>query len=487
MGERVCFTKLSNGLTVHLIPKEDYYETYGIITAKFGSVDTRILVNGVEKQYPAGIAHFLEHKLFEDEKGQDFLKRFVQLGSESNAFTSFTKTSYLFSTTSKVTENIQLLLEMVSKASFTEKTISKEREIIQQEIGMYQDSPDYQLFFGALEQLYPATSLADDIAGTKESIANITTENLHENFDLFYHPSQMHLLVIGNFDVDSVCQVLKDYEKETPRQSIKLERIPVEKNEVVLNQSSRMNVAIPKLAIAIRGNDLIQKEETFRYKLMLKLLFSMMFGWTSQRFQSLYEAGKIDNSLTLEVEVEELLNQSSRMNVAIPKLAIAIRGNDLIQKEETFRYKLMLKLLFSMMFGWTSQRFQSLYEAGKIDNSLTLEVEVEELFHFVILTMDTQEPVSVSHQFRKSIRQFEKDPDVNQEHLDTIKSEMFGDFLQGLNSLEYSATQFEYFSNGSTSYDLPKILQSISLQDIIRLGHQFIDQAEMIDYMIFSK
>jgi len=414
VGERVCFTKLSNGLTVHLIPKEDYYETYGIITAKFGSVDTRILVNGVEKKYPAGIAHFLEHKLFEDEKGQDFLKRFVQLGSESNAFTSFTKTSYLFSTTSKVTENIQLLLEMVSKASFTEKTISKEREIIQQEIGMYQDSPDYQLFFGALEQLYPATSLADDIAGTKESIANITTENLHENFDLFYHPSQMHLLVIGNFDVDSVCQVLKDYEKETPRQSIKLERIPVEKNEVVLNQSSRMNVAIPKLAIAIRGNDLIQKEETFRYKLMLKLLFSMMFGWTSQRFQSLYEAGKIDNSLTLEVEVEEL-------------------------------------------------------------------------FHFVILTMDTQEPVSVSHQFRKAIRQFEKDPDVNQEHLDTIKSEMFGDFLQGLNSLEYSATQFEYFSDGSTSYDLPKILQSISLQDIIRLGHQFIDQAEMIDYMIFSK
>ena len=405
---------MSNGLTVHLIPKEDYYETYGIITAKFGSVDTRILVNGVEKKYPAGIAHFLEHKLFEDEKGQDFLKRFVQLGSESNAFTSFTKTSYLFSTTSKVTENIQLLLEMVSKASFTEKTISKEREIIQQEIGMYQDSPDYQLFFGALEQLYPATSLADDIAGTKESIANITTENLHENFDLFYHPSQMHLLVIGNFDVDSVCQVLKDYEKETPRQSIKLERIPVEKNEVVLNQSSRMNVAIPKLAIAIRGNDLIQQEETFRYKLILKLLFSMMFGWTSQRFQSLYEAGKIDNSLTLEVEVEEL-------------------------------------------------------------------------FHFVILTMDTQEPVSVSHQFRKAIRQFEKDPDVNQEHLDTIKSEMFGDFLQGLNSLEYSATQFEYFSDGSTSYDLPKILQSISLQDIIRLGHQFIDRAEMIDYMIFSK
>ena len=408
VGEQVYFTRLSNGLTIHLIPKEDYYETYGIITTKFGSVDTRILVNGDERQYPAGIAHFLEHKVFEDENGQD------HLGSESNAFTSFTKTSYLFSTTSKVPENIQLLLEMVSKVSFTEKSVSKEREIIQQEIGMYQDSPDYRLFFGALENLYPGTPLADDIAGTRESISDITIDNLRENFDLFYHPSQMHLLVIGNFDVDEVLQVVKKHDLVPPHPSVELERFPVEKNEV-------------------------------------------------------------------------RLNQSCRMEVATPKLAIGIRGNDIIKEEEKFRYKLMLKLLFSMMFGWTSQRFQSLYEAGKIDNSLTLEVEVEELFHFVILTMDTQEPVSLSHQFRSAIKQFDKDPDVNQEHLDTIKSEMFGDFLQGLNSLEYSATQFEYFSDGSTSYDLPKILQGISLQDIIKLGRQFIDQAEMVDYMIFQK
>ena len=303
---------------------------------------------------------------------------------------------------------------MVSKVSFTEKSVSKEREIIQQEIGMYQDSPDYRLFFGALENLYPGTPLADDIAGTRKSISDITIDNLRENFDLFYHPSQMHLLVIGNFDVDEVLQVVKEYDLVPLHPSVELERFPVEKNEV-------------------------------------------------------------------------RLNQSCRMEVATPKLAIGIRGNDIIKEEEKFRYKLMLKLLFSMMFGWTSQRFQSLYEAGKIDNSLTLEVEVEELFHFVILTMDTQEPVSLSHQFRSAIKQFEKDPDVNQEHLDTIKSEMFGDFLQGLNSLEYSATQFEYFSDGSTSYDLPKILQGISLQDIIKLGRQFIDQAEMVDYMIFQK
>lgn len=414
VGEQVYFTRLSNGLTIHLIPKEDYYETYGIITTKFGSVDTRILVNGDERQYPAGIAHFLEHKVFEDENGQDYLKKFVHLGSESNAFTSFTKTSYLFSTTSKVPENIQLLLEMVSKASFTEKSVSKEREIIQQEIGMYQDSPDYRLFFGALENLYPGTPLADDIAGTRESISDITIDNLRENFDLFYHPSQMHLLVIGNFDVDEVLQVVKEYDLVPPHPSVELERFPVEKNEV-------------------------------------------------------------------------RLNQSCRMEVATPKLAIGIRGNDIIKEEEKFRYKLMLKLLFSMMFGWTSQRFQSLYEAGKIDNSLTLEVEVEELFHFVILTMDTQEPVSLSHQFRSAIKQFEKDPDVNQEHLDTIKSEMFGDFLHGLNSLDYIATQFNPIETGENLFDLPKILQSISLQDVVKVGRDFVNACDMTDFIIFPK
>ena len=412
VGEQVYFTRLSNGLTIHLIPKEDYYETYGIITTKFGSVDTRILVNGDERQYPAGIAHFLEHKVFEDENGQDYLKKFVHLGSESNAFTSFTKTSYLFSTTSKVPENIQLLLEMVSKASFTEKSVSKEREIIQQEIGMYQDSPDYRLFFGALENLYPGTPLADDIAGTRESISDITIDNLRENFDLFYHPSQMHLLVIGNFDVDEVLQVVKKYDLVPPHPSVELERFPVEKNEVKLNQSCRMEVATPKLAIGIRGNDIIKEEEKFRYKLMLKLLFSMMFGWTSDRFQRLYETGKLDASLSLEAEV------NSR-------------------------------------------------------------------FHFVILTMDTKEPVSLSHQFRKAIRQFSSDTDITEEHLDLVKSEMFGEFFSSMNSLEFIATQYDPMDRGETIFDFPKILQEITLEDVLEAGHRLIDDGDLVDFTIF--
>ena len=133
VGEQVYFTRLSNGLTIHLIPKEDYYETYGIITTKFGSVDTRILVNGDERQYPAGIAHFLEHKLFEDEQGRDVTLDFVKLGADVNAFTTLDKTTYYFSTLDHFEESLELLLKFTSKFTSSEDAVNHEKRIIEQE------------------------------------------------------------------------------------------------------------------------------------------------------------------------------------------------------------------------------------------------------------------------------------------------------------------------------------------------------------------
>ena len=418
VGEAVYQTTLRNGLKVFLLPKRDFNETYGIMTANFGSIDTSFIPRGSNQavQYPAGVAHFLEHKLFEDENGQDLLQQFVELGAESNAFTSFTKTSYLFSATDNVLENVRLLQSLLENAYFTEESVQREQGIIQQEIDMYKDNPDYCLFFHTLANLYPDTPLAEDIAGSVESIAEITVEDLDENFETFYHPSNMSLLLIGNFDLEKTIAVIQEQ-----RESLKgideeslIRRFPLALNPVISTGSIRMEVASSKLAIGLRGS------------------------------QSLV-------------------------------------GADL------FRYKTALKLLFAMMFGWTSKRFQTLYEVGKIDNSLSLEVEVEKDFHFVMLTMDTSEPVALSHQFRSAIRDFEKDPDVTEEHLDIIKSEMFGDFLHGLNSLEYIATQYETFSEGDNLFDLPKILQTISLVDVIEIGHHFIDSCEMIDFTIFPK
>ena len=410
--EMVYRTRLSNGLTVALLPKKEFKEVYGSVTVQFGSVDTLVTeVDGDVKEYPGGIAHFLEHKLFEREDASDLMSAFTSLGADSNAFTSFTKTSYLFSATDHFLENLELLDELVTSAHFTEDSILREQDIIQQEREMYQDDPDSCLFFSTLANLYPGTPLATDIVGSEESISQINLTNLQENFTRFYKPVNMSLFLVGNFDVDQV----QDY---------------FEKKEL---------------------KDL-DVQEVAREKFVL---------------QAVKQA------------------DSMRMEVSSPKLAIGVRGKQDVAEEDCYRHHILLKLLFAMMFGWTSDRFQKLYESGKIDASLSLEVEVTSRFHFVMLTMDTKEPVALSHQFRKAIRNFTKDLDITEDHLDIIKREMFGEFFSSMNSLEFIATQYDAFEHGETIFDLPKILQEITLEDVLEAGHHLIDEGDIVDFTIF--
>lgn len=410
--EMVYRTRLSNGLTVALLPKMEFKEVYGSVTVQFGSVDTLVTeVDGDVKQYPAGIAHFLEHKLFEREDASDLMSAFTSLGADSNAFTSFTKTSYLFSATVHFLENLDLLDELVTSAHFTEDSIVREQDIIQQEREMYQDDPDSCLFFSTLANLYPGTPLATDIVGSEESIYQINLTNLQENFARFYKPVNMSLFLVGNFDVD---QVQDHFERK------ELEDLDV--------------------------------QELAREKFVLQ-------------------------------PVKQ--TDSMRMEVSSPKLAIGVRGKQEVAEADCYRYHILLKLLFAMMFGWTSDRFQKLYESGKIDVSLSLEVEVTSRFHFVMLTMDTKEPVALSHQFRKAIRNFTKDLDITEDHLDIIKREMFGEFFSSMNSLEFIATQYDAFEHGETIFDLPKILQEITLEDVLDAGHHLIDDGDIVDFTIF--
>lgn len=410
--EKVYRTRLSNGLTVALLPKKEFKEVYGSVTVQFGSVDTLVTeVDGDVKQYPEGIAHFLEHKLFEREDASDLMSAFTSLGADSNAFTSFTKTSYLFSATDHFLENLDLLDELVTSAHFTEDSILREQDIIQQEREMYQDDPDSCLFFSTLANLYPDTPLATDIVGSEKSIAQINLTNLQENFTRFYKPVNMSLFLVGNFDVGQV----QDY----------FERKELEDLDV---------------------------QELAREKFVLQ-------------------------------PVKQ--TDSMRMEVSSPKLAIGVRGKQEVAEADCYRHHILLKLLFAMMFGWTSDRFQKLYESGKIDASLSLEVEVTSRFHFVMLTMDTKEPVALSHQFRKAIRNFTKDLDITEDHLDIIKREMFGEFFSSMNSLEFIAMQYDAFENGETIFDLPKILQEITLEDVLDAGHHLIDDGDIVDFTIF--
>ena len=410
--EMVYRTRLSNGLTVALLPKKEFKEVYGSVTVQFGSVDTLVTeVDGYVKQYPAGIAHFLEHKLFEREDSSDLMSAFTSLGADSNAFTSFTKTNYLFSATDHFLENLDLLDELVTLAHFTEDSILREQDIIQQEREMYQDDPDSCLFFSTLANLYPGTPLATDIVGSEESISQINLTNLQENFTRFYKPVNMSLFLVGNFDVELVQGYFERKELKD-----------------------------------------LDVQELAREKFVLQAVKS---------------------------------TDSMRMEVSSPKLAIGVRGKREVAEADCYRHHILLKLLFAMMFGWTSDRFQKCYESGKLDASLSLEIEVTSRFHFVMLTMDTKEPVALSHQFRKAIRNFTKDLDITEDHLDIIKREMFGEFFSSMNSLEFIATQYDAFEHGETIFDLPKILQEITLEDVLEAGHHLIDEGDIVDFTIF--
>lgn len=409
--ETLYQAKLENGLTVSLLPKNDFNEVYGVVTVYVGSVDTEFTTRDSKKKtYPKGIAHFLEHKLFERENSEDIMAAFTKLGADSNAFTSFTNTSYLFSTSDNVAECLDLLDELVTSFNITEESVEREKDIIQQEREMYQDDPDSCLFFKTLANLYPETPLASDIVGTEDSIEDISLEDLRDNFDEFYTPVNSQFFLVGNFDL-----------------------------ELIQNYFSQKDVGgcivpNPKEPIALHP---VKKVE------------------------------------------------SIRMDVASPKLAIGVRTNSDMGHQDCYRYSVLLRALFTMMFGWTSKRFQSLYETGKLDSSLSLEVEINRRFNFLMLTMDTKEPVSISHQFRKAIQSFVTDADISEEHLDLIKSEIYGEFIHSMNSLEFIATQYQSHSDETTLFDLPKIIQEMTLDDVLEVGHHFIDNSEIVEFTIF--
>ena len=402
---------LKNGLTVTLLPKNDFNEVYGVATVQVGSVDTKFTArNGKKEEYPSGIAHFLEHKLFERENSEDIMAAFTKLGADSNAFTSFTNTSYLFSTSDNVADCLDLLDELVTSFNITEESVEREKDIIQQEREMYQDDPDSCLFFKTLANLYPETPLASDIVGTEDSIEDISLEDLRDNFDEFYTPVNSQIFLVGNFDLELI------------------------QNYFLQKDVGGCIVQNPKEPIALHP---VKKVE------------------------------------------------SIRRDVASPKLAIGVRTNSDMGHQDCYRYSVLLRALFTMMFGWTSKRFQSLYETGKLDSSLSLEVEINRRFNFLMLTMDTKEPVAISHQFRKAIKNFATDSDVSEEHLDLIKSEIYGEFIHSMNSLEFIATQYQSHSEETTLFDLPKIIQEMTLDDVLEVGHHFIDNSEIVEFTIF--
>ena len=201
-------TTLPSGLTVLCRTMPGYSSVHAIYATSFGSIHRNFTLDGKEVVLPAGTAHFLEHKMCETPKGDSF-SFYAKTGASANAFTSYDRTCYLFSATQKIDENLDILLGMVGKPWFTKATIAKEQGIIGQEIKMYDDSPDWRLLNALFRCLYADHPLRDDIAGTVESIAELTPQMLYNCTKAFYAPSNMVLSVAGKITLDQAVEACK--------------------------------------------------------------------------------------------------------------------------------------------------------------------------------------------------------------------------------------------------------------------------------------
>lgn len=218
--EKYHKVKHKSGLTIYMYPKKGYNSNYAIFGTKYGSINNIFSLNDGEKiKVPDGIAHYLEHKLFEDEEGDAFDK-YAKTGASANAYTSFDKTCYLFSTTENFKESLEILLDLVQKPYFTPETVEKEQGIIGQEIKMYEDSPDWRVFFNLLGALYHNHPVKIDIAGTVKSIAEITAEKLYETYNVFYNLNNMVLCVCGGTDLKKVLDIIDNKLKTSPKEKI---------------------------------------------------------------------------------------------------------------------------------------------------------------------------------------------------------------------------------------------------------------------------
>lgn len=301
MNETVYHEQLDNGLNVYILPKKGFNKTYVTFTTNYGSIDNEFIPNGESDfvHVPDGIAHFLEHKMFEKEDG-DVFQKFSSQGASANAFTSFTRTAYLFSATSNVTENTETLLDFVQAPYFTEQTVEKEKGIIGQEIRMYDDNPDWRVYFGLIENLYKHHPVKIDIAGTVESIADITKDHLYTCYNTFYHPVNMTLFIVGPVDPDAMMQLVKENQsKKSFPEPVPVERrFPEEPEKAALEHHEiRMSVNTPKCEVGFKmppsdrtGVDKLREE------LAANLLLEMLFGKTSKFYEKAYNSGLIDDT-----------------------------------------------------------------------------------------------------------------------------------------------------------------------------------------------
>ncbi|EEI23866.1 MAG: pitrilysin family protein [Lentilactobacillus hilgardii] len=396
-NEQLFVEKLENGLTVYLQPKKGFEKSIAILGVNYGSVDTDFSINGTPVSQPAGIAHFIEHKMF-DKKDYDVFELFNKTGASANAYTSFTKTNYLFSTTEDLRDNLLILLDFVQKPYFTTEKIEREKGIIDQEINMYLNDPDNRIYFQTIQDLYPQSPLSEDIAGTVDSVSKITLADVQRAYETFYRPDNMSLFITGRVNPEETLSWIKENQRQ------KSWSVPavIERNLVfptVANDKInkyQMAISRPKASIGIRGNDSVPRgREGLAYEIAISLVLDLFFSETAEDYTQLYQDGVLDDSFSWEFENErgfhfailngdtnkpqDFIDKLLKIIRQIPKKLSGMSSEFELQKKELLgNYIEMMdseEAISGQFDGFLSEPLTIYDEVGILD-SLTLEQTV---------------------------------------------------------------------------------------------------------------
>ena len=310
--EKVYIEKLENGLTIMIIPKSGIQKKYAIWGTNYGSVDNKFIVPGETDvtSVPDGVAHFLEHKMFEQENGTNSLDTLTKLGVNANAYTTTNHTAYLFECTENFYEALDELMDYLQHPYFTDENVEKEKGIIAQEINMYNDYPEWEVYMNAMKAMYHNNPVKIDIAGTVESISKIDKDVLYTCYNTFYHPSNMVMCFAGEFEPENLLEEVK--KRLLPKKNEgEIKRIYVSEPEEIVKKEEikKMEVSMPMFVIgikdSIKGNNEIVEEAIIKRHIAIEIILNLIIGKSSKLYKKLYEQGLLMEEPYLDYEFDK--------------------------------------------------------------------------------------------------------------------------------------------------------------------------------------
>ncbi len=426
LNETMHIEKLENGLDVIIIPMKNVSRKYATYATHFGSINYRFKPEGEDEMLtvPDGVAHFLEHKLFEQEEGENALDKLTKMGANPNAYTSFNHTAYLFDTTDHFTEIFKALMHFVQNPYLTEENVEKEKGIIGQEIGMYDDDPDWQLFFGFVNCLYGKHAITKDIAGTVETISHITPDILYKCYHNFYKPSNMVICVVGNVNVEEVVNLIKENVK--PKGTLdKIERDYGEEKEEIYQSKieKEMEVSLP----------------------------SFMFGYKDNFNRQMLESG-------YEQEHKDVL-----------------------------QYDVALQIALELIAGKSTKLFEELYSEGLVTREFGLSFTYEEDYAYTSFDNESTDYQKVVQRVVDQIEELKKHG-VNQEEFERTKKVLYGNFVKRFNDVSGVATMVisDYFK-GINTFDYVKAYEQVDQKMVEEAIRKHFDPSKMAISVIKPK